>query len=573
MEIQRVYSPLTQIGLQSRYHFLNFNYYSNNEQVMKRILLFLLVIGNVHLVCAQNKTDKANALIKEALPHNEHALSVLVAKGDNILFEQVVGFSNVEKKTMADRATIFRIGSVTKQFTAVAILKLEEMGKLKVTDPLSKYIKDFPKGDEVTIHHLLTHTSGIKSYTDKPDFLETVEKPVATEELVDEIKTLGYDFEPGEKWKYSNSGYYLLGYIIEQVSGKSYAKYLNEYLFRPANMDHSGIYDNDKKYNNEALGYMVEDEKVKSATNWDMTWAGGAGNIYSTARDLYRWNKHIFEGNILSKESLTKAHSPVKLNDGSDYPYGYGWAIDDYRGLTSIGHSGGLHGFLSYLVYYPSIDATVVVLSNASPPLYVVPAKFGQELTKIFFKEYLTENEEVAVNTDMYKLYAGQYEYPGGAIMTITVEDNKLFAKLGGQPQFEIYPKGDHQFFWKVVDAEITFHLDEAGKVDYATHKQNGFSSKVPKIEEKKTVEMDSKAFQRFAGEYNLNGAAAKVWEEEGKYYTQIQGQPKFQIFPSAENKFFMKEMNVEIQFNGSGDKAESMTIFQAGREFTAPRK
>jgi len=540
---------------------------------MKRILFFILTICSVQVAVAQSPSEKANQLIKEALPHNEHALSVLVAKGDDLLFEQVVGYADVASERMADKETTFRIGSVTKQFTASAILKLEEMGKLKVTDPLSKYIKDFPKGDEVTIHHLLTHTSGIKSYTDKPDFIDSVEKPVATEELVDEIKMLGYDFEPGEKWKYSNSGYYLLGYIIEQVSGKPYAKFLNKNLFKPAEMEHSGVYNNEEEYKNEALGYMSANDSIKLATDWDMTWAGGAGNIFSTSRDLLSWNQHVFHGDILSQGSLDKAHSPVKLNDGSNYPYGYGWSVSDYRGLPSIGHSGGLHGFLSYLVYYPTIDATVVVLSNASPPLHVVPAKFGQELTQIFFEEYLTENEEVAVNTDMYKLYAGQYEYPGGAIMTITVEDNKLFAKLGGQSKYEIYPKGDHQFFWKVVDAEITFHVNDNGLVDYATHKQSGFSNQVPKIRAKEVVEIDARTFKRFAGEYNLNGAPAKVWEDDGKYYTQIQGQPKFQIYPMAENKFFMKEMNVEIQFNGSGDRAESMTIFQAGREFTALRK
>ena len=194
----------------------------------------------------------------------------------------------MEQHAAVTTKTIFRIGSITKQFTAAAILKLEERGKLDVNDKLSKYIPDFPRGDEVALHHLLTHTSGIPNYTEKPGFMLLVTNPIAIEDLIKSFKNDPYDFDPGTKWIYDNSGYVLLGYIVEKVSGETYEAFLRENFFQSLGMTNTGIYGSDLTKTHEALGYSYQDGKFNRAVKGDMSWLGGAGALCSTVEDLYR---------------------------------------------------------------------------------------------------------------------------------------------------------------------------------------------------------------------------------------------------------------------------------------------
>ncbi len=545
---------------------------NSTPAIMKKAIFTMFFVFVYLLTFAQATQEQADAIIKEALPNNEHGVAVLVAKGGEVVYEKYAGFANVKKKSIVDANTTFRIGSVTKQFTAGAILKLVEQGKMKLEDPLNKYIEDFPRGGKITIHHLMNHTSGIKSYTDQQGFIETVSKPVATVELVNEIKTLGFDFEPGEQWKYNNSAYYILGYLIEQQSGMSYEAFLKKHFLAPAGMTNTGVYDNAKKYKKEALGYANEEGKIKVSMDWDMTRAGGAGNMYSTVSDLLKWNNYVFSGKAINDDLLEKAHTQLTLNDGSNYPYGYGWGVGEFRGIDQIAHSGGLHGFLTWLAYYPEIDVTVAVTSNASPPLKIVPGQLGKDMIEVFFKDNLEAREETAMTAEELQKFVGKYEYPGGAIMTVTQEDDKLFAQLSGQSRYQLFPEGGQKFFWKVVDAQVEFHVADNGEVDYGMHSQGGMEMKVPKMKESKAIEMSAEAFEKFAGEYSLNGASVKVWEEDGSFYTQIQGQPKFEIFPKSANRFFMKVMAVELEF-AEGEPVESFTLFQGGREVVVKRK
>jgi len=195
---------------------------------------------------------------------NEPGVAVLVSRGGKVVFSKGYGLANTTDNVPVTPDTKFRIGSVTKQFAAAAILKLQEDGKLSVTDKLTKFIADYPRGDEVTLHHLLTHTSGIASYTSKPDFFEQVTTPIEPLELIDSFKQDKFDFEPGEKWSYCNSGYFLLGYIIEQVSGKSYGDYLADEFFKPLGMHNTGVHRADLELEHEASGYSYSDGKLST---------------------------------------------------------------------------------------------------------------------------------------------------------------------------------------------------------------------------------------------------------------------------------------------------------------------
>ncbi|HZR18305.1 MAG TPA: serine hydrolase domain-containing protein, partial [Verrucomicrobiae bacterium] len=313
----------------------------------------------------------ADVLFSRMTTNHAPGLAVLVAQDCKVLFEKGYGLADLSHGTAITPKTKFRIGSITKQFTASSILKLQEQGKLSVNDKLSKFFPDFPRGNEVTLRHLLTHTSGIRSYTDKPGFIEKVTSPVTPGELIDSFKNDPYDFDPGEKWHYDNSGFFLLGSIIEKVSGESYGEFLRKNFFDSAGMRDTGVHRAGAALEHEALGYQFDGGQFTNALNWDMSWAGGAGSLYSTVEDLYRWNEAIFGGKALSEASLKAAWTPVQTrenkNESTDTGYGFGWSLGQFRGEREISHGGGLNGFSSLLLRLPSRHFTVVVLANALP--------------------------------------------------------------------------------------------------------------------------------------------------------------------------------------------------------------
>ncbi|GJM30286.1 MAG: hypothetical protein DHS20C17_29210 [Cyclobacteriaceae bacterium] len=528
-----------------------------------------------------SKNALADAFIKSAIGEHDPGAAVLIARDGEVLYEKGFGFANLKKNIMITPETEFRIGSVTKQFTAVAILKLQQEGKLSIDDKLSKFIPDYPRGDEVSIHHLLTHTSGIKSYTDKINFEnKEVTKPIASVEAhIESFKNDPYNFDPGETWSYNNSGYFLLGYIIEQVSGQSYHAYLNQAFFQPLGMKNTGFHHKGISLKNEAIGYGYKDGKAEIAPDWEMSWAGGAGALYSTVGDLYKWNEAIFNGKVLEEANLQAAFTPVTLNDGevSQPKYGYGWMINEFRGWNEVQHGGGLPGFLAFHARFPDQNITVTVLTNAQPPDQLNPQQAAHDLLEIFFWETMPVQESYVADenadTSLYHSYVGRYSYPGGAVLTVSAEDSQLFAQITGQPRFEIFPRGNEEFFWKVVDASIRFVPDEAGKIIQAVHSQGGQTFEAPKLEEEDVAKVDSSILETYVGEYDLNGMAVNITLEDVQLYLQVTGQPKFEIYPRSATEFFMKAVNADITFvENENNQVDQFILNQGGRSFTLPR-
>ena len=339
--------------------------------------------------------QSVDALFGSVLQGRSPGATVLVAQDGRIQLERGYGLADVEGRVPVTAGTRFRIGSLTKQFTAAAILRLQEQGKLSVQDKLSKFIPDYPRGDEVTLHHLLSHTSGIHSYTNKPGFLETVTTSATPEALIDSFKNDAFDFDPGQKWLYSNSGYFLLGYIVEKASGQSYASYLRQTFFEPLGMRDTGVHVAGVPLEREALGYGFEQGEVKRAPDWNLSRAGGAGSLYSTVGDLYRWDEAVFTGKVLQPANLQTALTPVKVAgddpaQAKESGYGYGWQIGQMRELQEISHGGGLAGFLSYLLRLPERRFTVAVLVNcAPPPPGIDPGRMANEIAELYLGETL----------------------------------------------------------------------------------------------------------------------------------------------------------------------------------------
>jgi len=509
--------------------------------------------------------------------------AVLVARNGEILYQNGYGMQNIKKRLPVTPETEFRIGSITKQFTAAAILKLQEEGKLSVTDKLSKYYPDFPRGDEVTIHHLLTHISGIHSYTNSPGFLSNVEKTIKSPDLIEIIKTDPYDFDPGEQWKYNNSGYFILGHIIEQVSGLSYNDFLRINFFEPLGMHNTGVHYKGIKLEHEAAGYSFEGSSCNLALNWDMSWAGGAGNLYSTVGDLFKWNEGLYSGQVLNESSLQAAFTPVKLNNG-DIPqevgkYGYGLVIEEFRGVKRIGHGSGLNGFSTYLVRFPKLNITVIVLSNAQPgaPGFS-PNNAMLDITEFFFYPELASRNSLvtdkSVDPKTYPDFVGRYDYTRG-VMEFTVENDKLYAQFTGQGKAEVFPAGQDEFFWKAVEARVKFLRDENGKVSHVVHYQGGQEIKAPRLVDTPVAPVDPAIYDSYVGDYQLApNFILTISKENNRLYTQATGQGRFEIFPSSETEYFLKVAKAEITFNkDESGKVVSLTLHQAGRDMQAPKK
>ncbi|SPE60814.1 Beta-lactamase (modular protein) [Verrucomicrobia bacterium] len=521
----------------------------------------------------------ASSLVKEDSP----GLAVLIAQDGKILFEKGYGLADVAHHVPITPETKFRIGSITKQFTAAAILKLQEQGKLSVKDKLSKYIPDFPRGDEVTLHHLLTHTSGIHSYTSHPGFLEKVTKPTKTEEIIESIKKDPYDFDPGKKWLYDNSGFLLLGYIVEKVSAENYGDFLRENFFQPLGMTNTGVYRNGTHLDHEALGYEYGDGKFTNGLDWDMSWAGGAGALYSTVEDLYRWNEGMFSGKVISQASLKAAFTPVQTEENkSDHledGYGYGLSIAMFRGAQEISHGGGLNGFSSFLLRVPREHLTVVVLANALPGQPgLEPGGMAQRAVEFCVGERLDPRPvfkpNQTVSAKSFDALVGRYDY-GGPIMTVTKEGDHLFAQLSGQPRFEIFPRSETEFFWKVADAQVTFVKDNQGKVIKAIHHQNGNTLNAPRLADLRETKVDAASLDAVTGKYDYGEGKAilAVTREGDQVFAQMTGQPKFEIFPKSDNEFFWKVVEAQVTFvKDDKGKVIKAVHHQAGQTLEAPK-
>ena len=451
-----------------------------------RAFVFLIAFGFLFNTQAAAPTPeaRADALMSRQLKKKTHpGFTVLVSREGKVLFSRAYGMADVKSKRANTPDTTFRIGSITKQFTAAAILLLQERGKLSVEDSLEKYYPKWPNGKDITLHHLLTHTSGLYSYTSNPLFAMQVSKPANITTLIPAIQKEKVNFAPGEKWKYCNSGYLLLGLIVEKVSGKSYGDYLQTEFFKPLGMEHTGVHVAGKEPEDESLGYAKGSLGFKLANNWDMTWAGGAGALYSTAGDLQRWNEGIFAGKVLKKESLRAAFTPVKLADDTTNDYGYGWLFSEKRGLRVIRHGGGLQGFQSSLARFPGQKVTVIVLCNAGPGYN--PGGMTGSLADIFLEKEMTPKPVRVVNKKLigknYDDYVGSYDF-GKAKLVVTREGDQLFAKLGPQPRFEIFPLVSDKFFWKVVEATVKFERDKKSKILRAIVLQNGKTKNAPRV-------------------------------------------------------------------------------------------
>lgn len=436
----------------------------NNSRLTKRLIntiLFACVIINGFQAMAQEtdsigKSGQVNKLFEPTANKPFPGASVIVIHHGKILLNQGYGLANIEKNQPNTPLTVFRLGSITKQFTAMAILQLYDKQMLQIDDYVEKYFPGTLNGNKITIKNLLTHTSGI---------MESLDKELA--------------FTPGAQISYSNTGYNLLGKIIEKVSGLSYEKYLQENIFKPLGMNNTGYEHPDIKVRNCATGYIISDNgSYTDIGESDVSGAFSAGALYSTAEDMFRWDQALYTEKLVKASTLNQAFSQATLNDGSTIKYGFGWMVSQWRGIKEVGHGGDITGFNSYIARYPDEQFTVIVLSNIEmrPPGPLPDAGIlAHKIAEIYLADKISATKEhVAISLDPKILdsYTGQYKWinaskswieASGEFLTIYKKDNQIFgkSKVG---EIEINAEGENQFFMK--DNSTIKFLIEKDKVN-----------------------------------------------------------------------------------------------------------
>jgi CubicO group peptidase (beta-lactamase class C family) len=468
---------------------LQFNYMKKAYRISKAfVAIFSLCLVINSLASAQNTaattplpaeriTGKVDEYMNAAFRVDGFSGTILVARDGKPIVSKGYGMANIELGVPNKPDNIFRLGSVTKQFTSMAVMILQERGKLSVNDPICKYFADCPEAwKPITIRNLLTHTSGITNYTEFKDFAQTTILPTATGDMVARLEKEPLEFAPGEKFSYSNSGYYLLGVVIEKASGKTYADFLQENIFTPLGMKQTGYDDSLRIIMNRAEGYQRQAGKIINAPYMDMSVPYAAGSLYSNTGDLLIWDQALYTDKLVSQKSLDEIFTPFKSG------YGYGWGIGKRFEHRQISHGGGIYGFATEVSRFPDDRVTVIVLSNfQGAPAGLI----ANNLAAIVFGapyEIPKERKEIALDPKVLEKYVGEYQIGTNIVIAVSLENGKLVGQLGGQTKFVLLPVSETQFFSEDVNAQITFILSSEGNVTGFTLNQGGGNTPAKKI-------------------------------------------------------------------------------------------
>ncbi|AUP81208.1 serine hydrolase [Flavivirga eckloniae] len=573
----------------------------SNYFLSRKGLLIVAIVLVCHMSFAQTKVEQIDKLINTYVEYGKFNGSVLVSDQGKVIYKKGFGMANMEWDIPNQPNTKHRLGSITKQFTAMLILQLAAEGKLDLQAPITQYLPDYPKatGDKITTHHLLTHTSGIPNYTSFPRFFQDESRnPYTPDEFVKKFSDKILEFTPGERFNYSNSGYFLLGVLVEKLSGKTYEEALHDHIFAPLNMNDTGYDHHGVILKNRATGYQKKGNGYINSNYLDMSIPYAAGSLYSTVEDLYLWDQALYTNKLLSQKFMDLYFKPHIPAFGNSH-YAYGWGVGkspigkSTDSIYTIGHGGGINGFNTNISRATSDKSLVVLLNNTGgAPLnqitrairgimygkaYDLPKKsvanavlnviqdkgidagithyktikdsetynlseremngigyqlMGsdkvEEAAKVFklnieafpkssnvydsyaealmklgkndlaianYKRSVELNsnnqsaidnlkklgadvseyeKEIIVSEDILETYLGKYELMPNFILTVTREGNQLKAQATGQLAFDVFPKSENVFYYKVVAAQLTFNKNDAGKVGSVTLLQGG---------------------------------------------------------------------------------------------------
>jgi CubicO group peptidase (beta-lactamase class C family) len=559
--------------------------------------ILLVVVQPVAL--AQDNAAKIKEVLELAHKYRQFNGTALVAENGKVIYKGAFGMANMEWSIPNTPETKFRLGSITKQFTAVVTLQLVEQGKLKLDGKISDYLPDYRKdiGDKVTIHHLLTHTSGIPSYTSQPGFFENVSRnPYKVSDFVAKYASGNLEFEPGSKFAYNNSGYFLLGAIIERITGKTYEQVLQENIFSPLGMKNTGYDHHNTLMEKRASGYARSLDGYTNAPYLDMSIPYAAGSLYSTVEDLYLWDQALYMEKVLSAKSKELMYKPFLDN------YAYGWNVTTLsykpqgQPVQSIRHGGGINGFTTMIVRLVNQKNLIVILDNTGSSNL---GRLTDTIANILYNQPY-EAPKMSIATVLEKtirdkgIDAGIAEYRDlKAKQTATYDFNEpelntLGYRLMGTGKLkeaieifklnvEAYPQGFNTYD-SLAEAYMNNKENELAIQNYKKsielNPKNTSAVDALKRLEKGPVIVDAKVFDTYVGEYELApNFIISIFREGDKFMTQATGQGKFEILAESETTFYPTAFSAKVTFIKDADgKVTGLKLNQGGREREAKK-
>ncbi len=420
---------------------------------------------------AQNAIDEQiDAYLTGLYAADQPGAAVIVVRDGDAIYRRGLGLASVELGVEIDPGMVFRIGSMTKQFTAVAVMMLVEDGLIELDHTIVDYLPDYPAiGRRISIRHLLAHTSGIPELLGIEEWSVHLRDTLTPDELLGYFKDKPLDFEPGEQWQYSNSGYLVLGRVIETAAGMNWAQFVTERIIEPLGLEHTGIDDDVTIVPGHVCGYQRVGGELVLPEMMSMSHPWAAGALYSNLDDLAAWDAALDTDRLLSRASLDQCFTPVALNDGTATSYGFGWFIEQFKGRRIIWHSGRINGYLAHALRLPDEGLYVAVLSNieddSATPVRIVAESvaaiaLGEPFDEVVGIELSPEEEDAYLGT--YRLGSGTEPGPE---LTVIREEGKLYIVLPNGLKDEIVPESRTRFAVPVRQSGIDFELDDEGHV------------------------------------------------------------------------------------------------------------
>ena len=514
-------------------------------------------------------------LLAEQFKPNEPGTAVLISKKGQVIYKKAFGLANLELNVPMQVNNVFRIGSITKQFTAVAILQLMEKGQLALQDEITKFIPGYPtQGYSITIEHLLTHTSGIMNFSNIRDSAMKGATDYSPKEMIDWFKGQPMRFAPGSRWEYSNSGYFLLGYIIERITGKSYGQYLEENIFKPLDMSHTFYATDNRIIPYRAAGYSRGKNQIENAQYLSLTQPYAAGAIQSTVEDLFKWQQAINANRLLSKETQDKALTRYKLNDGMATNYGYGWRMGYIQESPSFWHGGLINGFITMEIYLPKEDVFVALFSNCDCQS---PEEVTANLAALAIgKPY--SYTAIALDTATLAGYTGVYENGNGQPKIIRLKGNQLTWQTGRGPETTIMPYREGRFFSPeepMITIEFSKNKNSTGEMIVHSRTANDTWTKSNKpIIAQLEIKVDQKILESYVGDYEINpNFTFTISREEDRLFLKAPGQEKVEIFAEGIARFYLKVNGAQLEFVKDNTGKITKAILTQGSRQTDARK
>lgn len=526
---------------------------------------------------------KAEALLSSIYTETTPGAAVVVSRDGEVLLNRGFGMAELELGVPMAEDHVLRLASVTKQYAAAAVLALVQDGKLALDDPISKYLPNFPFG-EVTVAQLLNHTSGIQSYTDIPGYMdsERIRADLSTAELIAVFADEPPVFAPGERFAYNNSGYVLVGALIEEVSEQPWNRFLRERLLVPAGIERTDAYSDAERVPGRVAGYVGPADAPERAPFLSMTQPHAAGALMATASDVDAWQRALHGGRILDPTLYRRMITPEGPAVGAmgGQGYGYGLVVGEWFGQPAIHHGGGIFGFTTHALWLPEQKLSVVVLSNRSGPGWSAENVAMRLAGLAAGNTYPVDLPEVAWSDAFLKSIEGTYRIDEQTVRTLRVDGTDLISQRNGGVEFRVYPVAEDRLAFRESLSSFSIERDADGQV-VAVALHSGWGGEPERavkisdeIQTREAIEVPVGQLQRLIGAYELQpGFVLEVRVVDGGLQVQATGQGAIPMQAESPVRFYNAQVGATIEFElPESGSASSLTLFQGGGQMPAPR-